>query len=87
MLRFELRHYMYPPIFKPRIMSPLNRGSGLFVRFPGVPPLTRLHARATIYRPSPGLINSAGRARHEERLTALMVRPMRGEVRLRHAPQ
>ena len=51
MLRFELRHYMYlPPIFKPRIMSPLNRGSGLFVRFPGVPPLTRLHRRATIYR-------------------------------------
>ena len=35
MLRFELRHYMYlPPIFKPRIMSPLNRGSGLFVPFP-----------------------------------------------------
>ena len=39
MLRFELRHYMYlPPIFKPRIMSPLNRGSGLLVCFPGVPP-------------------------------------------------
>ena len=35
MLRFELRHYMYlPPIFKPRIMSPLNRGSGLFVPVP-----------------------------------------------------
>ena len=37
MLCIELRRYMYfPPIFKPRIMSPLNRGSGLFVRFPGV---------------------------------------------------
>ena len=35
MLRFELRHYMYlPPIFKPRIMSPLNRGSCLFVPVP-----------------------------------------------------
>ena len=35
MLRLELRLYMYfPPIFKPRIMSPLNRGSGLFVPFP-----------------------------------------------------
>ena len=59
MLRFELRHYMYlPPIFKPRIMSPLNRGSCLF-RFPGVPTLPRLHHRATIYRPSPGLKKSA----------------------------
>ena len=37
MLRFELRQlYVFTPIFKPRIMSPLNRGSGLLVRFPGV---------------------------------------------------
>ena len=28
----------FAPIFKPRIMSPLNRGSCVFVRFPGVPP-------------------------------------------------
>jgi len=41
-------------------MSPLNRGSYLFVRFPGVPPLTRLHRRATIYRPSTGALISAG---------------------------
>ena len=55
MLCLELRRYMYfAPIFKPRIMSPLNRGSCLFVRFPGVPPLTRLHRRATIYRPRRG---------------------------------
>ena len=47
--------YVFTSIFKARIMSPLNRGSYLFVRFPGVPPLTRLHRRATIYRPSPGL--------------------------------
>ncbi|MBR3943723.1 MAG: hypothetical protein IKK15_01350, partial [Akkermansia sp.] len=38
--------------------SPLNRGSYLFVRFPGVPPLTRLHRRATIYRPSGALISA-----------------------------
>ena len=61
MLRFELRQlYVFTPIFKPRIMSPLNRGSCLFVRFPGVPPLTRLHRRATIYRPSTGALISAG---------------------------
>ena len=35
MLCIELRRYMYfAPIFKPRIMSPLNRGSGLFLPFP-----------------------------------------------------
>ena len=35
MLCIELKRYMYfTPIFKPRIMSPLNRGSCLFVPVP-----------------------------------------------------
>ena len=50
-------------------------------------PRAGAHAPAYWLPPHAGLINSAGRARHEERLPALMVRPMRGEVRLRHAPQ
>ena len=43
-----------PPIFKPRIMSPLNRGSCFFVPFPRGSAAARLHHRATIYRPRRG---------------------------------
>ena len=52
------RHFETMPYFVPRFMPPL-RGSHLFLwPFPGVPPLTGLHRRAILYRPS-GAQNSA----------------------------
>ena len=65
MLRFELRHYMYlPPIFKPRIMSPLNRGSGLFVPVPRGSAATAAPPPGYHISPSPGL-NSLARLRSQ----------------------
>ena len=62
MLRFELRHYMYPPYLSHALCHPSTGVPVCLFRFPGVPPLSRLHHRATIYRPSPGL-NSLARLR------------------------
>ncbi len=65
------------------LLTPLLK-SGFYLYFVSQQALTRLPIGCRPVRGS--AIRRAG-ARHEERLTALMVRPMRGEVRLRHAPQ
>ncbi len=61
-------------MFKPRIMSPLNRGSYLFVRFPGVPPLG--------YHISPlaGALISAGIRPHEGCLRHMKALPLRAHI-------
>ena len=71
MLRFELRHYMYLPLYLSHALCHPSTGVPVCLSVsPGVPasaslrrdkpPLMRLHARATIYRPSTGALISAG---------------------------
>ena len=69
MLRFELRHYMYLPPYLSHALCHPSTGVPICLSVsPGVPasaslrrdkpPLTRLHRRATIYRPSGALISA-----------------------------
>ena len=71
MLRFELRHYMYLPLYLSHALCHPSTGVPVCLSVsPGFPssaslrrdkpPLMRLHTRATIYRPSTGALISAG---------------------------
>ena len=85
MLRFELRNYMYlPPIFKPRIMSPLNRGSGLFVPVPRGSAATAAPPPGYHISPLTGLKNSAG---IRPRVRYFFISPHAGRSEIAAAPR
>ena len=55
MLRIEFRRYMYfAPYLSHALCHPSTGVPVCLFRFPGVSPLTRLHRRATLYRPCRG---------------------------------